>query len=299
LNINKRIENNKNRRSNEKMKRKGFTLIELLAVIVILAIIAVIATPIIVGIIEDSRKAAFERSVEGIIHATDIDFGTQEVLSSDPYTISNGVLNKTLKTPIKNIDGFNGKIVYDEKGNSTYAIYNDKWCMKKIGGVITTEEYNSETCKIEESSGGGALATITNLVPNENDVVVSGNGQIINLGEYGIRYQGTDPNNYVEFSGETWRIIGIVDGKMKLIKAESLGNMQWDDDSNDWNNATLQTYLNGDYYNSLTDKDMIDTSTWYLRGFGTSYVSNKGMFKLERESGEILYETTSIEKNIS
>jgi len=132
------------------MKRKnGFTLIELLAVIVILAIIAVIATPIIVGIIEDSRKAAFERSVEGIIHATDIDFGTQEVLSSDPYTISNGVLNKTLKTPIKNIDGFNGKIVYDEKGNSEYAIYNDKWCMKKIDGVITTEEYNSETCKIE------------------------------------------------------------------------------------------------------------------------------------------------------
>ena len=130
-------------------KRNGFTLIELLAVIVILAIIAVIATPIIVGIIEDSRKAAFERSVEGIIHATDIDFGTQEVLSNEPYTISNGVLNKTLKTPIKNIDGFNGKIVYDEKGNSTYAIYNDKWCMKKTSEGIIIEEYNSETCKIE------------------------------------------------------------------------------------------------------------------------------------------------------
>ena len=38
------------------MKKKGFTLIELLAVIVILAIIAVIATPIITGIIEDSKK---------------------------------------------------------------------------------------------------------------------------------------------------------------------------------------------------------------------------------------------------
>ena len=44
--------------------RKGFTLIELLAVIVILAIIALIATPIILGIINDARKEANERSVE-------------------------------------------------------------------------------------------------------------------------------------------------------------------------------------------------------------------------------------------
>ena len=43
---------------------KGFTLVELLAVIVILAIIALIATPVILGIIEDARKSANERSAE-------------------------------------------------------------------------------------------------------------------------------------------------------------------------------------------------------------------------------------------
>ena len=36
--------------------RKGFTLIELLAVIVILAIVALIATPLILNVIDDSRK---------------------------------------------------------------------------------------------------------------------------------------------------------------------------------------------------------------------------------------------------
>ena len=46
------------------MKNKGFTLIELLALIVILAIIALIATPVILGIIEDSRKSANARTVE-------------------------------------------------------------------------------------------------------------------------------------------------------------------------------------------------------------------------------------------
>ena len=46
------------------MRNKGFTLIELLAVIVILAIIALIATPIILGIINDSRKSAAEETAK-------------------------------------------------------------------------------------------------------------------------------------------------------------------------------------------------------------------------------------------
>ena len=46
------------------MKNKGFTLIELLAVIVILAIIALIATPIILGIIKDSKEESNKRSVD-------------------------------------------------------------------------------------------------------------------------------------------------------------------------------------------------------------------------------------------
>ena len=51
------------------MNKKGFTLIELLAVIVILAIIALIATPIILGIIEDARNGAKDRSAEAVAHA--------------------------------------------------------------------------------------------------------------------------------------------------------------------------------------------------------------------------------------
>lgn len=49
------------------MKSKGFTLIELLAVIVILAIIALIATPIVLGIIEESRENTQRVSAQYII----------------------------------------------------------------------------------------------------------------------------------------------------------------------------------------------------------------------------------------
>lgn len=36
--------------------KKGFTLIELLAVIIILAALAIITTPIILGVVNDSKK---------------------------------------------------------------------------------------------------------------------------------------------------------------------------------------------------------------------------------------------------
>ena len=49
--------------------KKGFTLIELLAVIVILAIIAVIATPIVLGIVNDSKKSATVQSAEFYLDA--------------------------------------------------------------------------------------------------------------------------------------------------------------------------------------------------------------------------------------
>ncbi len=54
------------------MKNKGFTLIELLAVIVILAIIALIATPIILGIINDARNSAKQRTAELIAKETEL-----------------------------------------------------------------------------------------------------------------------------------------------------------------------------------------------------------------------------------
>ena len=46
------------------MRNKGFTLIELLAVIVILAIIALIAVPVVVNIINDSKKESINRSID-------------------------------------------------------------------------------------------------------------------------------------------------------------------------------------------------------------------------------------------
>lgn len=77
--------------------KKGFTLIELLAVIVILAIIALIATPIILGIINDARTSAKERSAELVVT------GVEYAYTTSLYKNNEGtVLAEPTLTDLKN-----------------------------------------------------------------------------------------------------------------------------------------------------------------------------------------------------
>lgn len=131
-----------------------------------------------------------------------------------------------------------------------------------------------------------------------------------------IRYYGANPNNYIYFNCETypdtncevWRIIGIVDGKVKIARATVLYySMAWDSTANNWENASLKTYLNEEYYTSLETKnpdtlDLISYSTWYLGGYDKSWgLYADDIYGYERtESTETIYgdNPPSIEENI-
>ena len=116
------------------------------------------------------------------------------------------------------------------------------------------------------------------------------------------RYIGADPNNYVTFNDETWRIIGVftvddgtgnVEERIKLIRDESIGNIAWDSNyTNDWPNATSNANLNsGDYWtNSLGSdaKSLIDNTVWYLGG-SSSYNDITASMFYERERGTTVY----------
>ncbi len=106
-----------------------------------------------------------------------------------------------------------------------------------------------------------------------------------------LRYVGSNPNNYIKFNDETWRIIGIVDGGVKIIRqdrvedADGNNTMKWNTaGTNDWTTASLQTYLNGTYYESLTStaKEQIEETTWNLGGWSTNAVSASDMYTYER-----------------
>ena len=99
---------------------------------------------------------------------------------------------------------------------------------------------------------------------------------------YECRYffTGTNPNNYITFNNETasWRIISVeCDGTIKIMREESIGNQAWDSsNSNNWARPTsLNTYLNGTYYNGLnsTAQSQIVAKDWSI-GAVTYYNNN-------------------------
>ena len=100
------------------------------------------------------------------------------------------------------------------------------------------------------------------------------------------RYIGNNPNNYVIFNDEVWRIIGVfpvvnakgeMENRIKIIRNESIGWYSWDNKNmatgaeddfgkNDWTDARLMKLLNGGYEN-----ESVGGSLYYNRGSGTCY----------------------------
>ena len=113
------------------------------------------------------------------------------------------------------------------------------------------------------------------------------------------RYIGANPNNYVKFNDELWRIIGVFDtddgtGKiekrMKIIRNESIGTYSWDNKyelystpygENNWQDARLNYLLNSGH-----ESETYGGSLYWNRKSGTCY---KGQY-----NGTISCDFTSI-----
>ncbi len=101
-----------------------------------------------------------------------------------------------------------------------------------------------------------------------------------------IRYYGASPNNYIYFNCsdysnqssstcETWRIIGVFDGKVKIMRGSQIGKYSWDtsDSStnsgwgvNEWSQADLMKLLNSGY-----DSESVGGSLYWNAGIGECY----------------------------
>jgi hypothetical protein len=101
-----------------------------------------------------------------------------------------------------------------------------------------------------------ATEYITNLLEYDGEGL-----KIDNTSDQNIRYYGSNPDNYVSFNNELWRIIGVFGDNVKLVRSESLGSLSWDTSEssvnggygvNEWSQADLQVYLNKMYYGGTT-----------------------------------------------
>ncbi len=121
-----------------------------------------------------------------------------------------------------------------------------------------------------------------------------------------IYFNCSDYSNQSSSTCETWRIIGIFDGKVKIMRNNTIGKLAWDYDKNNnsslttydnnWHTSTLQKLLNNSYYNgtgtityynsdsangsvslnmnnigikNTKTRNMISETNWYLGGSDT------------------------------
>ncbi len=156
----------------------------------------------------------------------------------------------------------------------------------------------------------------------------------IGINSGNIRYYGINPNNYIYFNCsdynnqtastcEIWRIIGVFDGKVKIMRGSQIGTLAWDQDKNsdtslttydnNWTTATLMELLNNKYYNGNTSgtvsyysgstgstvsnlnmtsiglkndvtRNMIDTETWHLGGWFSALIDTAKMYEYENST---------------
>ena len=127
-------------------------------------------------------------------------------------------------------------------------------------------------------------------------------------GDNSYRYSGATPNNYVCFGAtgadcqnpeNQYRIIGIFNNQVKLIKATSYGNYAWDADNvNTWDASTkpdIYTTLNTTYYNTLESEwqNLIAETTWQVGGMARDdSATAKDYYDLEIGTGQSGYEET-------
>ena len=180
---------------------------------------------------------------------------------------------------------------------------------------------NNVSCDID-------FTTISKTYLNNKIIGLSGQtqgtGQVVN--EKGYRYEGKNPNNYIWFNNELWRIIGVFDSTshgqsgnlVKIIREESIGGLAWHkSDTNDWSASSLKSLLNGAYYDwdsnkssvstycygyytsvpgncdyseigiNDTYRNMIQEVTWYLRGHSSNSATAESFYNYERTTGTV------------
>ena len=230
-------------------KRNAFTLIELLAVIVILAVILVIAIPRILDVIETSKKDSFKNAAQLIAD------------SAEKKKVSDKLLGKDEEITCKDVAKINDEdyasciISFDSDGIAKVSITGKG----KFDGLKITNgtKENAEVKEITKPTYGmKATEYITNLLEYDGEGL-----KIDNTSDQNIRYYGSNPDNYVSFNNELWRIIGVFGDNVKLVRSESLGSLSWDTSEssvnggygvNEWSQADLQVYLNKMYYGGTT-----------------------------------------------
>ena len=149
---------------------------------------------------------------------------------------------------------------YNSSIDCANASYNKKYLRLEFTNLNAPE-----TCNLTFTPNTTSYPLLSSKITATT--VAQGNEGAVNEGDVGYRYEGTNPDNYVWFNNELWRIIGLVPTKtssgtenlVKIIRNESIGGLAYDAKSSGytgaWGSNTLYTLLNSYYYGKLDGTD--------------------------------------------
>ena len=181
------------------MKKKGFTLVELFAVIVILGIIMSIATPIIIKIINDSKKETYKLSMSGYVKAVEeqisVNKAKGKITKNGNYNIKDFEVGYSGRIADKGSFSINNELVisaqlcfdtYLVKYDGKEVTLTEKGCEKEatVNLVIGEKKYdNVIKDDIEtEFNISDDISDMTNIVCN-NGATISMNGNTLKLSD--------------------------------------------------------------------------------------------------------------------
>ena len=135
------------------------------------------------------------------------------------------------------------------------GITGGTWDYKINGIIIDNISKTNSSCNI----------TFTQKTPSNSELLTTIVNNKGTSTTHGIRYQGKNPDNYVWFNDELWRIIGNVpvcltsgcastENRVKLIRNDSIGAIKYGDDST-WMGSNIQNLLNTCYLGKASSCD--------------------------------------------
>ena len=204
------------------------------------------------------------------------------------------------------------KNLYLEQTKQIYTVYVWLDNSEELGNISNESLSISVDCTASLQKEPTAADTIISLYTSAAKVTATNNsityntapsvslmndrlgGTTTDLDGGNIRYYGANPNNYIYFNCsdysnqtsstcETWRIIGVFDGKLKLIRGSQIGKYSWDNKNtstgaennsgkNDWTTARLMKLLNPrDYYKVDSNDNNLGQSLYYNSASGKCY----------------------------
>ena len=185
---------------------------------------------------------------------TSIDFGVTFHVIGDAYeftvdVVNDGTIDAMLNDVVKeNFSSYSSYLNFDVTYSDGMPIMQyDK--LAKCGG---TEKLKAVVTFVNAPANdvAASMGITVNYIQadaNMNYRAIDPATRIRNLNTIGtsiadddpdgnLRFIGSNPNNYVSFNGQKWRIIGVFDGKLKLVQ-DPIGNFSWDTSRNNVNNG--------------------------------------------------------------